>query len=135
MKRFSQYQAATFGRGLFCALAALLLVVAASGCASPRADPTAAAPPGHSTIAASSQVIVGRVLAVDLPRLHAIVDIAIADADLPSSLGNVPLLTRTDALQTTGRLVGTDLRRGRTLGVRIVSGRPRVGDEVVWRRP
>lgn len=75
--------------------------------------------------------VVGRVVAVDLRTLSAIVELAPYVA-LPPDFATRPLIARRDDLQPTARLQSSPYLRGRTLGTRLISGRPQVGDEVVF---
>ncbi len=74
---------------------------------------------------------VGRVLAVDGAVGTVIVDVA-PDAALPADLTGRMLLARNPGdLHPSARLQASAYLRGRTLGTRLVEGRPAVGDEVV----
>jgi hypothetical protein len=107
------------------------------GCASvrlarsPASNPSESpASPASGTLTASPSVIVGRILAVDLRTLTAIVDIS-SYADVRGGLEGRQLVARTDELAPTARLQASPYLRGRTLGVRLLAGRPNIGDEVV----
>ncbi|MBC7368038.1 MAG: hypothetical protein H7343_14700 [Undibacterium sp.] len=87
--------------------------------------------PSASSLAPSPHLIVGRVLAVDILRHFALIDIA---SSAPSSAlaPDRELLTRTDDLRVTARLRATRQLRGHTLGTLITAGAPNLGDEVVF---
>lgn len=117
-------------RALSLALCSLLL----AGCVSRGTK--SARPPGDTPAAAAPALvpspvqIVGRVIAVDLPALTAIVDVY-PYTNLPADFAGKIMISRTDDLRPTARLEASPYLRGRTLGARLLAGRPQVGDEVV----
>ena len=78
----------------------------------------------------SPNKLVGRVLAVDLTRGFAIVNLTAEPPPAALADGAV-LIARTDDLRETARIQASRYVRGRTLGTKIVSGKPQPGDEVV----
>ena len=105
---------------------AVFFLVSACHTAPPR--PASSVPP--PAITASANPIVGRVLAIDSANGFVIVELgsfAPSDALAPGAT----LVTRTDDLQPTARLLVSRQLRGRTLGTTLVSGTPQPGDEVV----
>jgi hypothetical protein len=115
--------------------ARLLLLLAFAGLSSGclrafRPSPAAALEP----LAPSPRLIVGQVFALDPERGFAFVDLA-ADAPESALVEGAELIARTAELRETGRLRVSRYTRGRTLGTTIDSGRPAVGDEVVWLAP
>lgn len=120
---------------------ALLLSAAAlpAGCTrspAPAAKPPAEPAPllGADALLPSSRLIVGRVIAVDPDRRFAFVELN-ADAPPAALADGGELITRTLALQETGRLRVSRQQRGRTLGTNVLSGQPAPNDEVVWLAP
>ncbi len=123
-------------------LALLTVIFFTSGCAvvrflaarnaEPAANQTEPLPPG--ALLPSRNLLVGRVLAVDLARRFAIVDLA-SDAPGAALADGAELLARTDALRETARLRASRYVRERTLGATIISGQPSPGDEVVFPAP
>ena len=113
------------------ALAALVLP-GLGGCLSPQpATRTAGEPAEAPLLAPSPHRIVGVIVAVDADLAFAFVEPS-AGAPADALAPGASLLTRSAALVETGRLQATRHRRSRTLGTRILAGRPAVGDEVVW---
>jgi hypothetical protein len=115
-------------------LAAMLFLV---GChrATPRPAPPAASPVlAADALLPSPRLIVGRIVAVDPARAFAFVDLA-ADAPVNAVGAGAELMTRTADLRETARLLASRHLRGRTLGTKILSGQPSLGDEVVWLAP
>jgi hypothetical protein len=104
------------------------------GCAQRGGAPRAPVAPVLGTLAPSPRLIVGRIVAADLPRRFAFVELA-ADAPTAATADGSELVTRTADLTETARLRGSRYLRGRTLGTTIVSGQPAPGDEVVWLAP
>ena len=96
--------------------------------------PLATEPLPAGALLPSQNLRVGRVLAVDTARGFAIVDVA-ADAPAAALTEGAPLIARSDDLRESARLSASRYLRGRTLGTRIVSGQPVVGDEVVFPAP
>ncbi len=82
----------------------------------------------------SPNLLVGRVLAVDLPNSFVIVDLA-GEPPAAALTDGTELITRTDDLRETARVRVSRYVRGRTLGTTLISGRPSPRDEVVWRAP
>ncbi len=79
-------------------------------------------------------VSVGHVVSVDEPARTAIVEFS-RYATLPGSPDGATLFARDRDLRPVARLEGTPYLRGLILGVKIVEGRPVVGDEVVVPAP
>jgi hypothetical protein len=120
-------------RGLIFALGLALAGCAGTGRHPVAPPPAPAAPPG--LIQPSPLLPVGRVLAVDGTVGTVIVDVS-PYAALPADLTGRMLLARHPGdLQPTARLQASAYLRGRTLGTRLVEGRPAVGDEVVLLPP
>lgn len=126
---------------IFTARLLLLLAVIflATGCTSitrPVSAPSAgsndasAAAPTPAALAASPRKLVGRVLAIDLPRGFAFVTLT-TEPPLPALNLGAELTARTDDLRETARMKTARSTRGRILAVQIISGQPTAGDEVV----
>ena len=77
----------------------------------------------------SQNLLVGRVIAVDLGRGFAFVELASSSPSAALADGS-QLVARTDDLRETARLSPSRYVRGRTLGAKILSGQPNPGDEV-----
>ena len=92
-------------------------------------------PPPPEPLAPSPRIITGRVVAVDLARGFAFVELA-ADAP-PAALaeGGELIVRDPPSLHETGRLKASRYVRGRTLGATISAGQPAVGHEVIWTAP
>jgi len=118
------------------ALCSLLLAGCATGgkTSAPKGGATetaAASPPAKSTQVVPGPVeVVGRVIAIDPRSLTVVIDVA-PYASLPATLAGRVLITRTDDLRPTARLESSPYLRGRTLGARMLAGKPQIGDEVV----
>ena len=97
-------------------------------------DPAPAEPLPPGALLPSHNLLVGRVLAVDAARGFAFVELA-SDAPAAALSDGAELVTRTDALRETARLQASRYARGRTLGTKILSGQPGIGDEVVFPAP
>jgi hypothetical protein len=95
---------------------------------------TPVTPAPAEPLAPSPRLIVGRIIAVDVPAGSAFIALA-SDAPPAALADGTELIARTLALQETARLQASRHVRGRTLGARIVSGQPSVDDEVVWLAP
>lgn len=106
-------------------LAACILAGFLAGCATPPAGPEALAGAEDPLRPAAAEPI-GLVVFVDPADEVAIVEVASARTRIAPVL-----ITRNEALVETARLEPTRFQRGRTLGTRIVSGLPNVGDEVI----
>ncbi len=122
-------------RAFLLALCSLLI----AGCATHGTKSTAkggdgnassAHPQAARTVSGPVQVV-GRVIAVDLRSLTAIIEVA-PYAVIPVNFSTRILISRQDDLQPTARLQASPYLRGRTLGARLLAGRPQVGDEVVF---
>ena len=121
---------------------ALLLLGAAIWTASCARSPAPAAKPepapapvlGADALLPSPRLIVGRIIAVDPDRRFAFVELN-ADAPPAALAEGGELITRTLALQETGRLRVSRQQRGRTLGTNVLAGQPAPNDEVVWLAP
>ena len=112
------------------ALSALLL----DGCSTRHAKPDAkgAEPASQSgrTVPGPVQVV-GRIIAIDLRSLTVVVELS-PYTTLPADYSGRVLISRLDDLQPTARLQATPYLRGRTLGTRLVAGKPQMNDEVVF---
>jgi len=119
-------------------LAPLVVILVLAGChyITPvrREPPVSAEPLPAGALLPSQNLLVGRVLAVDLVRGFAFVDLA-STAPAAALADGAELVARTDDLRETARLRPSRYVRGRTLGARIVSGQPASGNEVVWPTP
>jgi hypothetical protein len=121
---------------------ALLLLGAAilpAGCTrSPaptgKPEPEPASVLGANALLPSPRLIVGRIIAIDPDRRFAFVELN-TDAPPAALVENGELITRTLALQETGRLRVSRQQRGRTLGTIVLAGQPAPNDEVVWLAP
>jgi hypothetical protein len=87
-----------------------------------------------ASLVPSPRLIVGRILAVDLERRFAFVELA-TDAPSAAFAEGTELVARSLDLVETARLQASPQMRGRTLGTTIQQGRPNLGDEVVWLAP
>ncbi|MSU23004.1 MAG: hypothetical protein EXS32_04190 [Opitutus sp.] len=116
-------------------LLTLLAVVFFSACGH-VGPPAPAAPPAPPVAALqpSPHKLVGRVLAVDIARGFAMIDLTTAPP-AAALAGSAELIARTDDLRETARLRASRYLRGRTLGTTIISGQPAPGDEVVFFAP
>ncbi|MBC8040712.1 MAG: hypothetical protein H7Y06_09230 [Opitutaceae bacterium] len=123
---------------LLLALCCLFLV----GCAtrSPKSSTTSSAAEKDKSAATTAPVgpvtpgpvqILGRVIAVDQRTLSVIVQLG-PYAELPFDFTTRQLIARRDDLQPTARLQSSSYLRGRTLGTRLIAGKPQIGDEVVF---
>lgn len=101
-------------------------------CASAPQKPAAVLAEG--ALVPSPRLIVGRVIAVDAARRHAIVELG-GDAPAAAATEGAELMTRTEDLRETSRLRASRQLRGRILGATVASGQPAQGDEVVWLAP
>jgi hypothetical protein len=101
------------------------------------AAPTPASSPavlGPDALVPSPRLIIGRVIAVEMPQGFAFVELA-TDAPATALVDGTELITRTLDLRETARLRVSRYVRGRTLGTKVVAGQPSPGDEVVWLAP
>lgn len=96
-----------------------------------RADPSAAMLPPANALTLSQHKIVGRIVAVDAARGFAFVSLTTTTPAAALADGG-ELIVRSDDLSETGRLRTSRYNRGRTLGAQIISGQPKMGDEVVF---
>ncbi len=120
---------------------ALALASLAPGCRHLNFDPPdpLGPPPPRDPLPAgallpSQNLLVGRLVAVDLPQGFAFVELSAATP--PAALADgAEWIARTDDLRETARLRASRHLRGRLLGARIVSGQPAPGHEVVWPAP
>ena len=119
-----------------------LAVISFAGCRT-KAPASAARPtPGTSSISPlasgalvpSPRLLVGHVIAVDVTRKFAFIELA-SDAPAAALTDGTELIVRTLQLRETARVQTSRQLRGRTLGTRIISGQPSPGDEVVWLAP
>jgi hypothetical protein len=93
--------------------------------------PVAADPLPAGALLPSSNLLVGRVVAIDPARGFAFVELTSSPPAAALADGAI-LVSRTDDLRETARLSTSRYVRGRTLGVRVISGQPAPGNEVVW---
>jgi hypothetical protein len=104
-------------------------------CASCATQPVTNLPEtGSSALAASPNLVVGRIVAVDPERGFAFVDLGF-EAPAGAQVDGAELIVRTLDLRETARLRASSYVHGKTLGTKIVSGQPSPGDEVVWHMP
>ncbi len=96
-----------------------------------RGDPSAAMLPPADALTLSPHKIVGRIVAVDPARGFAFVSLTATTPTAALAEGG-ELIARSDDLSETGRLRTSRYTRGRTLGAQIISGQPKIGDEVVF---
>ena len=115
-----------------CALALGCLLLA--GCASlgrkAPADIATGAKVNAMTMAFSSSLVVGRVIAIEPSSKSVLVEVR-AFTVLPPDFATRILISRTDDLRPTARLQSSSYLRGRILGTRLIAGAPHVGDEVM----
>ena len=104
---------------------ALLAAVALSGCATTSQGPERVSG-SDDPLRATAEQVVGTVTYVDPAG-----GIVLIEMRSPSIRLVPELVTQNEALIETGRIEPTRFQRGRTLGTRILSGIPNVGDEVV----
>lgn len=114
----------------------LLAVFLCTACqqVSKPATPPSPPPPsvaGSELLTPSPRLIVGRVIAVDGERGFATVEL-LRDAPAACAAPETELYARTAQLQPTAVLQTSRYLRGRILGTTILSGQPKLGDEVVW---
>ena len=94
-------------------------------------DPSAAILPPADALTLSPHKIVGRIVAVDTARGFAFVSLTTTTPAAALVAGG-ELIVRSDDLRETGRVRTSRYNRGRTLGTQIISGQPKLGDEVVF---
>ena len=87
--------------------------------------------PPADALTLSPHKIVGRIVAVDPARGFAFVSLT-AKTPAAALADGGELIVRSDDLSETGRLRSSRYTRGRTLGAQIISGQPKIGDEVVF---
>jgi len=116
-------------------LAAIFFFLGCQQNARPARSTTAAAAPVLSgAVSPSARLMVGRIIAVDLPRGFAFVELS-GDAPMAATAPATELIARTLDLRETASLRTSRYLRGRTLRTTIVSGKPALDDEVVWLAP
>lgn len=96
-----------------------------------RGAPSAAIVPPADALTLSPHKIVGRIVAVDTARGFAFVSLT-ATTPAAALADGGELIVRSDDLTETGRLRTSRYTRGRTLSSQIISGQPKIGDEVVF---
>ena len=96
-----------------------------------RSAAAAAILPPADALTLSPHKIVGRIVAVDTARGFAFVSLATTTPAAALVEGG-ELIVRSDDLSETGRVRTSRYTRGRTLGTQIISGQPKLGDEVVF---
>ena len=110
------------------------LVLLAAGCIAPPTPPplvpSAPVQPAEP-LAPSPRLLVGRVIAIDVARGFALVELA-SEAPRPALAPGSLLVARRPDLTPVATLRASAQVRGRILGTRVASGIPRLGDEVVW---
>lgn len=109
------------------------LMLLAASCVAPPPPPLAAsaAVPPAEPLAPSPRLLVGRVIALDVARGFAIVELA-PEAPRPALAPGTLLVARSPDLTPVATLRASAKVQGRILGTRVASGIPRPGDEVVW---
>lgn len=115
---------------LVLALCALLFAGCSTRGAKPAAKGGEPAAQAGRTVPGPVQ-IVGRIIAIDVRSLTVVVELA-PYSTLPADYSGRVLISRRDDLQPTARLQATSYLRGRTLGTRLVAGKPQLNDEVVF---
>ncbi len=118
-------------------LLTLLAVIFWTGACShvaPVSSPPRPESPPPTTLQASPNRLVGRILAIDAARGFAFVNLA-SEPPAAALAAGAELIVRTDDLRETARLRTSRYVRGRTLGTTIVSGHPSLDDEVVFHAP
>jgi len=96
-----------------------------------RSAAAAAILPPADALTLSPHKIVGRIVAVDTARGFAFVSLTTTTPAAALVAGG-ELIVRSDDLRETGRVRTSRYTRGRTLGTQIISGQPKLGDEVVF---
>lgn len=96
-----------------------------------RSAASAAMLPPADALTLSPHKIVGRIVAVDTARGFAFVSLTTTTPAAALVEGG-ELIVRSDDLRETGRVRTSRYTRGRTLGAQIISGQPKLGDEVVF---
>ena len=96
-----------------------------------RSAAAAAILPPADALTLSPHKIVGRIVAVDTARGFAFVSLTTTTPAAALVEGG-ELIVRSDDLRETGRVRTSRYTRGRTLGAQIISGQPKLGDEVVF---
>ena len=96
-----------------------------------RSAAAAAMLPPADALTLSPHKIVGRIVAVDTARGFAFVSLTTTTPAAALVEGG-ELIVRSDDLRETGRVRTSRYTRGRTLGAQIISGQPKLGDEVVF---
>ena len=96
-----------------------------------RSAAAAAILPPADALTLSPHKIVGRIVAVDTARGFAFVSLTTTTPAAALVEGG-ELIVRSDDLRETGRVRTSRYTRGRTLGTQIISGQPKLGDEVVF---
>jgi hypothetical protein len=123
---------------VFIAGLTLGLAVVFSGCGTTSPRPTAPAETvslTFPTYVAPARVVVGRVLSHDAAQGGAVVELS-PFSTAPADLAGVALIARhPDTLAPTAELLASSRRTGNLLGVRVKSGAPAPGDEVVLPPP
>jgi len=94
-------------------------------------EPSPAAPAQPARTVPAPVQVVGRIIAIDLRSLTVVVELG-PYVTLPTDYASRVLISRHDDLQPTARLQATSYLRGRTLGTRLVAGKPQLNDEVVF---
>ena len=96
-----------------------------------RSAAAAAILPPADALTLSPHKIVGRIVAVDTARGFAFVSLTTTTPAAALVAGG-ELIVRSDDLRETGRVRTSRYNRGRTLGTQIISGQPKLGDDVVF---
>ena len=96
-----------------------------------RSAAAAAILPPADALTLSPHKIVGRIVAVDTARGFAFVSLT-STTPAAALVEGGELIVRSDDLRETGRVRTSRYNRGRTLGTQIISGQPKLGDEVVF---
>ena len=121
-------------RAFIFALCSLLIAGCSTRGAKPAAAHTGATPaqPVQTARMVPGPVqVVGRIIAIDMRSLTVVVELASHVVMPPDYSGRI-LISRRDDLQPTARLQASPYLRGRTLGTRLLAGKPQINDEVVF---
>lgn len=97
------------------------------GCVTPSANESAGTPAEEEDpLTLPNEASIGTIVMIDPEE-----ELALIRMRSSSTRASPSMATRNDSLMETSRLEPTRFQTGRTLGARIVSGLPNVGDEVV----
>jgi hypothetical protein len=117
------------GAFLLPACLAALSALAFSGCSVlPKRK---APPPAEPVLIAPKHVEVGRILSYDADDATAVIEFSPHFRSAIPAAGTPLIARKLDTLEPTARLTAAPYRNNRTLGAYVVSGHPRIDDEVV----